>query len=349
MTCGTPTAGEAVTWRRAHLEFAQSRAPTGSQLLRGDLLLLTSSWERRCTEVTRAAHGEYRRAAVVRFAERGRSGRREAHDELLLGFAARVAGGVADVPPLEIAAVLDWHDALTRLVGGVRDEVGRAIDLVVDLSCLPKYYALLLLGYCLRTGAARSVTLFYAEGRYAPADSNVSLATDHAFTAGDWSAVQVPYFEGRQAFGRGISILASIGFETFQARKLIQTHEADHHVLVAPSPGFSPEYEERSEAEVRALCTALDLPMGEVLRASAGDAVATAELVIGVVDGQEGLNEVGLCLGTKPQALGFGLAALIRPDLTLVCRFPESYAETETPPTGTSWAYRVGDLSSSGA
>jgi len=335
----------AVTWRRGHVEVRQERRISERLEAAGDLLVLTSSWERRCIEVSRVKHGRYFAAAVVTFAEEGASGRRAKHDAELARLAADHAGIVTDLGRYSVSDVESWRNALAEFVAATRITLGRPLDVVVDVSCLPKYYMLTLMGYCVSSGSVRSLRLLYAEGRYAPSDGNTSLAPDHAFTEGTWRSLPVPYLEGRLSPDKKVEIVASIGFETFQARKLIRAYEAERHRLVTPYPGFSPEYGDQSEKEAKALATNLDLDEREILRCPAGDAAAAAEIVVDVLDHGGRFKEIGLCLGTKPHAIGFGVAALIRPDFTLVCRMPDRYVETETPAIGITWSYEVRDLS----
>lgn len=341
----TPARKTDVIWRRGHVEVRQTCRISERIEVGGDLLVLTSSWERRCLEVGRVRHDRYAAAAVVTFAEEGTSGRRAEHDAELARLAANHAESVTDLGQHSVSDVESWRNSLAEFVAGTRIALGRPLDIVVDVSCLPKYYMLTLMGYCMSSGSVRSMRLLYAEGRYAPSDGNTSLAPDHAFTEGAWRSLPVPYLEGRLSPDKKVEVVASIGFETFQARKLIRVYEAERHRLVTPYPGFSPEYGDQSEKEAKALATNLDLDEREVLRCPAGDAAAAADIVVDLLDRCGRFKEVGLCLGTKPHAIGFGVAALIRPDFTLVCRMPDRYVETETPATGVMWSYELRDLS----
>lgn len=336
------------TWRKSHLELTQSKALSANHEAFGDLLILTSSWERRCLEIANVNHGAYTSAALVRFAEEGTSGRRKEHDGFLARLAAAHAQNIVELACGPTSAVDSWRDGITDLVSSVRCEVGRPLDVVVDVSCLPKYYMLTLLGFCFSSGSVRSLKLIYAEGRYAASDGDSSLAPDHAFTEGSWRSLQVPFLEGRWSPDKKVEILASIGFETFQARKLIRLYEAERHTLITPYPGFSATYSEQSEREAQSLASNLELEDREILRCPAGDAAAVAEKVVDVLDRGGRYKEVGLCMGTKPHAIGLGLAALVRPDFTLVCRMPDRYIETETPSTGLTWSYGLRDLSVAG-
>lgn len=331
--------------RRGHLAISESCAPTIEHALRGDALLLVSSWERRCTEVCAANVDSFETAAVVRFGETGETGRRAEHDAILLEHARTHAGTLVDLPSLSVYDFFGWRDALADFIIATKVRLKRPIDLVVDMTCLPKYYLLLTLGFALKAGVVRSITFFYAEGQYAPAGAKVALAKDHSFTHGEWTSFPVPYLEGELNPDRKVRVIASVGFETFQARKFIRSYEAERHILVTPNPGFTVEYEVRSDAEAHALASNLDVAAEEMIRAPAGGVVATSAEVMTVLDADDRFNDIGLCLGTKPQALGMGIAAQLRPRFTLVCRVPSTYVEADTPALGKSWIYMIEDLS----
>lgn len=90
----TPSGRPDAVWRKSHLEVRQNRGASERHDASGDLLILTSSWERRSVEISRINHGQYARAAVLMFAEEGTSGRRAEHDALLTRLANEHAFGV---------------------------------------------------------------------------------------------------------------------------------------------------------------------------------------------------------------------------------------------------------------
>lgn len=328
----------------AHIRAVEETNDTPELSLDGDLLLLTSSWEKRCLEITRARHGRYNRGAMIGFAELGESELRPEHDEALQAFLAKQTDSQTVFEPMASSDLQGWRDAIREfLVDGAR-AAGRPIDLLVDLTCLPKYFALLVLGFALKAGVARRITFFYAGGRY-DLTARDNLSPVQSFTEGDWRSFQVPYLEGDLSADRKVRIVAAIGFETYQARSFIEAYEAESHELIMPYPGFSPDYEPRGENETKALATFLDIDMDRVHRVPAGSAVQSAELALNLYSKGKPYRDLALCLGTKPQALGLGLAALCLPHVTVVCRIPSRYAETSTPPSGRSWVYRVEDTS----
>src|SRR3712207_6434690 len=83
--------------RRAHLQVRQTRRYSGQHSLRGDLLILVSSWEGRCLEVLNAQHERYPVAALIRFSEIGHSGRRSRNDQVLLGAINDISASPTDI------------------------------------------------------------------------------------------------------------------------------------------------------------------------------------------------------------------------------------------------------------
>lgn len=339
------TSSHFIAAQRGHLALSETRAPTAEHALSGDALLLVSSWERRCTEICVAQIEKFDTAGVLRFAEPGSSGYRAKHDITLAAHARTHAEHFVDLKSLSVHDFLGWRAALTEFIVATKVRLKRPIDLVVDMTCLPKYYLLLILGFSVKAGAVRSITFFYAEGKYAGAEASTLLRTDRAFTQGEWAAFPVPYLEGELNPDRKIRVIASIGFETFQARKFIRAYEAERHILITPNPGFTDEYEERSDQEANALASSLEIATEEIIHCPAGGVIETSLAAMAVLDGDHRYNEVGLCLGTKPQALGLGIAAQLRPQFTLVCRVPAAYVESDTLALGNSWLYIITDLS----
>ena len=129
--------------RRGHLGLSETCRPTADNALRGDALLLVSSWERRCTEICGAQIGLFETSAVVRFLETGVSGRRAKHDATLIGHARDKAAHYAELVSLSVRDFFGWRDVIADYIIETMNRVQRPIDLVVDMTCLPKYYLLL--------------------------------------------------------------------------------------------------------------------------------------------------------------------------------------------------------------
>jgi hypothetical protein len=197
----------------------------------------------------------------------------------------------------------------------------------------------------MRTGLAYRITIFYAEGNYSPPEGLVRSMDRYSFTQGDWRSVLVPYLDGGMSPDRKIRLIATTGFEAFQARTFMRSYEADAHQLIVASPGFLSEYDDKARREAKSLIKSLDLDKKNIAYCHAGRSIDVAQRIL-ELSSESRWYDIGLCLGTKPHAIGVAMAGLADPNLTVVCRTPAAYVESETPATGHSWIYDVIDRSS---
>lgn len=327
----------------AHLQLSQRSGNARDFVIESDVMISVSSWERRCTEILNARI-DTTSAVVLRFAEQGNSGRRRLHDDMLTLALDRRTGRFQDLPFLSALDYENWKEVLAQFLIDEYRSHSRRLHISIDSSCCPKSILLFLIAFGIRTGLAYRVTVFYSEGNYTPPEGVVKSLDRYSFTQGDWRSVLVPYLEGGVSPERKTRLIATTGFEAFQARTFIRSYEADAHQLIVASPGFLSEYDEKARREARSLIKGLDLDRKSVAYCHAGASIDVAKQVLGLLAGSR-WYDIGLCLGTKPHAIGVGMAALADPTLTVVCRTPVAYVESETPATGHSWIYEVMDRS----
>jgi hypothetical protein len=340
------------SYSRAFVTLTERRFETPHVRVSGDLLLYVSSPEPRCLEILRTSGNNFGLAAVLRFTERDREGRRERHDSALLTEAAQRAREVAHLSSLSIFDYDEWMGVLTNLLVDARHKIGHPLDVVLDGSCLPKHYLLFIMGLGFRAGLIRRLRIFYAEANYQAARASSAAqsakgSATYQFSTGAWKAFSVPYFEGDVGVERPTRAIVSLGHETFRARTFVKSYEADRHVVVLASPGFSPDVEMAGDAEADAFLNYLEVPSDAVFRCPAGSARSVATLLDSVAEGStRRYHDIGICIGTKPHTVGMGVAGLLYEDMTLICRIPEGYPTSATGATGISWVYQVEDRSS---
>ncbi|WP_134495991.1 hypothetical protein [Microvirga pakistanensis] len=235
------------------------------------------------------------------------------------------------------------------LLTSIRSQLGRPVRVAIDTSCLPKHYILYLIGLSFENSLVSEMQLFYAEGLYSPvhlgANGNEG-SNAYRFSMGEWRPLAIPYFEGELALENKSRIVASLGFETLEARKFIRTYQADKYAVILPFPSHSPEYEEIGTRDGEMLARELDVPETEIYHCPAGSASNMARLLDTELKTPKGFSDTLMSLGTKPHAVGMGVHALINKRATVICRVPAQYPENETAATGSSWVFRIQDRSS---
>jgi hypothetical protein len=236
------------------------------------------------------------------------------------------------------AKILDEFSAVAR-------RIGRPFSLTIDISTCPKIYFLQLLAFAIGSGIVSQAQVFYAETAYDGEPLQKSgVASGYRFTDGAWQSLPVPYLEGHFRPGRRRHAVVSIGGDSPSVDKLIRRYEPERLTLISPIPSIS----ESIEADIRRETEAIRKSFGEtdVIEVGAFDVVRAFSILSQTSPKWTDKEEVCLfCLGSKPQSLAIGLSALIDQRLPVVCRVPTRYLERAHTATGSSWLFRIRDLS----
>ena len=311
-----------------------------------DIGLFASSWDRRCVCIAGAAKFSCSSSLLLLFDARDREGLRDMHDPLLVDYLGRHSGETRIITGSSIDTESLWQrlqGELLRVIAGHR----RPLHLYVDLATVPRFYALGVLAFCIKSGFIKRATIGYAEGRYPEKKADLSVVESFPFTLGRWTTVSVPYLGGRIDPHLRKFFLVSVGFEGGKVLRVVTREDPDRVSLLFPEPGFRAEYETLTGEANRELIERWLIPPEQIVRARAGDAIeAWKVLSAAAVErfGQE--NVYYLCCGTKPHSLAFALRSFVREEAVVVYNVPEHYNEVDVFPNGVYWRYEITDLSS---
>ncbi len=328
-------------FRRAWLAADSTDASTPRGLVDGeyDLLVMTSSWDSRCLCLLEC---EIRadRAVGIFFENRGAGELRDSHDPQVRAFLNRASPQVSELRYGSDALDELWN-AIWQETLDARAGTGRALRVMLDLSTCPRYFALALLAAGFRSHLFAELVVFYAEGRYPPPTPE---DPHEPFTAGRWETVPVPLLEGRSAPGLPRHYVVSVGFEGSKTLRALSNEGADAITVVFPRPAVAPEYEQRSEQANQILFDEFGVSREELIDAPAGDAIATWRAVDSGHERWHGTETFYLTAGTKPQALGLALDALVDGQASVMYAKPANHKETAIVPLGRYWRYTISDL-----
>jgi hypothetical protein len=329
-------------YRQRHILGSSFKSDEAGELLsdKFDLMVLVSSWDTRCISIVEGddLHAKY--GVTMYFNARDNKGLRDKHDLLLENFCKascsafnKVCGSSTDVHGM-------W-DKLLKLIIIARRECGRPIRVFVDISSCPKYFAMAILGYCLRTGIAEKVTMFYAEGIY---EEKVE-ASEVAFTGGHWSTVAVPSLEGTYDPEKKRFYLISVGFEGFKTLRVVSKADPNRVSVLFPNPGVLKEYAQRTREDNRELC--IGIPEEQIIEAHAADVIGCwRSLEEHSSESPDTENTYYLCCGTKPHAIAMALRAIALEYPAVLYNIPEKHSVVHIRPAGEFWRYDLQDITS---
>jgi hypothetical protein len=333
-------------FRQGFLSGESYQANDPATLLQGefDLVVLSSSWDRRSVCVAQAKTFYAEHGILLLFSTRDDRGLRESHDRILTDYLNDscserhvISGDSADYRRM-------WPEFENQVIS-VRTQVGRPLRILVDLSTCPRYFSLGLLARAIRGGIADRVSFFYAEGTYPEEASDEDK--HELFTAGGWEAVAIPGLEGEWDPEKRRMYLVSVGFEGSKTLRLISRAEPDRVALLFPDPGVREEYVKRTWENNKPIIDAFRIQSTEIIRAPAGDAIfAWSAIASQSPDNDTQDNVYYVCCGTKSHSLALGLRALALQTPAVLYIAPDRHRVVDTSPLGIYWRFDIADVSS---
>ena len=334
------------------LHSEQVCAPT-NQLIAGrfDVVLTASSWEPRCMEILKLQNLSAKLGLLLLFDEMGKTGRRERHDQVLTEW---LRGCTDQQRFVRGVRSTDESAVFKRLIESIDTcykFFGRPFSILVDISCFPKPYFLLALAYSLKSGYVNEISLFYSQAEYSNDYTEAVLRrryreNSYFFTEGEWRGVAVPFLERGISLEKDNEIVATLGFEGRRSEKFIKKYDPDEVTIIIANPGFTDGYTEVSVIENQFIVKSFAIIENEIVNFGAGDMNSVFKFAVSFAKNHGGHSALSyFCLGTKPHALGMGLAALVVDNTPVIARLPERFIEKNTNASGISWLYRVLDMS----
>lgn len=321
-----------------HILATSQRLATYAEIAgKYDFALLASSWDGRSVCIADAAKLRTTRTAVLLFDLRDDKGRRDRHDKVLLDYAGTVSDQTVKIRGKSTDVEVIWEQIAECILAQARDS-GRPLNVLLDLSACPRYYAAALVSACLGKGLAATLTVVYAEGKY-PRDKDVT------FLSGKWRMVAVPGLDGRYDPAKKRFFLVSVGWEGWRTLRSVSQSDPDRVSLLFPDPASDPDYVSESERHNKDLIDQYCIPDGQVIRATACDAVeAWQRLTEANIEDRVKDNITYLMMGTKPHSLALALRATILGDPTVLYVVPEEHSVVHTEPNGVFWQYEFRDV-----
>ena len=310
-----------------------------------DVVVMTSSWDRRCASLTSCDSIKAKYSLLLLFDTRDNLGLRDKHDLHLKTYLNLIC---SENPKLVKGRSEDvevmWGNIFMNILK-IRQLVSRPLNILIDLSACPRYYALAMLGGCIRSGIAAQITFFYAEGVYESPKEKLEVI-EFSFTQGKWKTVPVPFLDGSYVPEKEKFYLVSVGFEGAKTMRVLNKEDPDRVSLLFPDPGTHPGYVEKTEAINRSIIEEFKIPPEQIVRAKAGDAINAWKKLSENNLERENENIHYLCCGTKPHALGQALRAISLGHPSVLYNVPESHTVTSIYPSGQYWRFTISDLSS---
>jgi hypothetical protein len=329
------------------LVFRQQELAPGAKLAsKYDVIMAGLSWEDRATFCLSRLADTAAEVMLVKFdsrsapVEEAKARQLAAFRSILSNVSVKVLGRSTDTQKNLFALKMWLQDCYVA--------AGRPLSILMDVTCIPKTYVLYLLSLGFTEELVARLDCLYAPGNYdLMADDRVgssSLSGPRSLLSeGEWFSRQVPYLEADDYIANDCDVLVTLGGELGLALPFIERYEPRRLGLVfisetAPGsaqlmlPSERLAYEELLR-EPNA--TRTDLPLC--------DAIGVASHVLQFVGASAARGVTGMAIGSKPHALGLGLAGLASTKIEIVCRTPAAYRPINVAASGRLMLYEIED------
>lgn len=327
--------------------FRQRELAPDVRLVRSyDIVVAGLSWEDRGTfSLTKFVHLS---AEVTLLKFKSRS---TLVDEAKARQLATFQASLGKVSVKELGSSTDTPKNFPALKAWLQDlytAIGRPLSILIDVTCIPKTYVLFLLGLGFTEELVARLDCLYAPGTYDLMTDNrtgsSSLSGPRSLLSeGEWSSRQVPYLESNNYISNDCDLLVTLGGELGLTLPFIECYEPRRLGLIfisetAPGSAYPMLPSERLAYE-----ELLREPNAECTDLGLCDAIAVAAYALQFAGESATRGITGMALGSKPHALGLGLAALSNTNMGIVCRTPVAYRPINVAASGKLMLYEIED------
>ncbi len=296
---------------------SEEQADSPAQLIRGnfDLIIVGASWDLRCQSILACRELYTENAVILAYRNKGRTGRSADSLKLLREFFRRAVASRTHVVEMESADMIGSWTVLRECVVETYSALGRPLRIAIDLSSVPRYVSLGLLGFCTRSGTASQVTYWYtAAARYEVEHEGGAVIDNYQFTVGRWLPQPIPALSRPTSGGRPMHLIVSAGIEGPLIRRMVEDLEpAMLSMLYAVNN--QNEVSEKARSENRALEQSFLLSPDDSVDLPLFSTASVVSTLGGLLDryqidpqGREVEHSL-LVSGAKPHALAFAIAA----------------------------------------
>jgi hypothetical protein len=313
-----------------------------------DLAFFASSWDSRCVEIEKQKNLNFDNSVLLLFERRDAYGYRDRHDKILNNIVNKSKNEHYIITDKSEEIDNIWKQ-LKKIIYTVVYNKKKPINLFIDISTYPKYFALGIIAICLKLGFAKKIKIFYSEAKYGNEAKKVNEEEiEYIFTLGKWDTRAIPFLKSIHDPGKKKYYLVSVGFEGNKTMQIVNRKDPDRVSLLFPDPGYMNNYISKTYYENKELIDSYQIPEKHIIKANAGDAIEAWKILDQASPEKEKIENVHyLCCGTKPHAIALALRAICLEYPTVLYRLPEKHKFVEVEPIGRYWEYEVNDSSAS--
>ena len=309
-----------------------------------DLIIMSSTWDRRCVcIIENDLSADY--SIMLKFKLRDEYGLQDDHDEKIYNYLLKIT---KNKPIKEIFEESINVDKFTILLSDKIYDVflnnKGQMNVLLDLSTCPRYYALSILAILICHGLISKLTISYAEGIYSHKD--LGCSNKLSFSKGKWKTIPISSFSQISDPEKMKYLMVSIGYEGNKTIRAVNRVDPNRISILFPDPGVTKEHVKKVDVANEELLEFYKVPENQIVRVHAADAIGVWKSLSEANLEKPEENIFYLCCGTKPHAIGLALRAISLGHPKVLYNIPSGgHSFVDVEPYGVYWKYEIEDIS----
>jgi len=229
--------------------------------------------------------------------------------------------------------IFNYESNLETILNEVPSNLSKCF---IEITGVPLLYSIAILRPLLLSFPSPSLYFLNVSANYDNGGNK-----NYQFSDGLKENIYIPGYYGRPDFSKPWIYIFLLGFEGTRSISILKQNQPDYIKAIIAEPGYQNDYNTKAIEINKAFLSEAHICNNEIIRIDAGNPVEICNCIIDIYnDFKEDANICLVPLGTKPHALGAGMAALLRTDIAIMYQVPKRYSINNTKSGKYLWLYK---------
>ncbi len=230
-----------------------------------------------------------------------------------------------------------YEESLQKIIQSIPSDLfNKKSSFFIDITGVPLIYSTSLFKILKLRFPSPDLYLLNVSASY-----TVGTNSSFQFSEGEIENIYIPSYYGRPDFSKPWLYIFLLGFEGNRSLSILKQNQPDFCEAIIAQPGYQDDYEKKAIEINSAFLSESNIEVNELIRVDAGDPVALCEKILEIYKSTPSSNICIVPLGTKPHAIGAGMASIIQENISIMYQVPKRYSMNDTKSGEYLWLYEI--------
>lgn len=233
--------------------------------------------------------------------------------------------------------IFNYEESIHKIIQSIPEYLFRQkSSFFIDITGVPLIYSTSLLKLLKLRFPSPDLYLLNVSASY-----SIGTNSSYQFSEGEIGNIYIPGYFGRPDFSKPWMYIFLLGFEGNRSLSILKQNQPDFYEAIVAEPGYQDNYFSKALEINSSFLTESNISKDEIIKIDAGDPVALCEKILEIYELNPNCNVCVVPLGTKPHAIGAGMAAIIKDDISIMYQVPKKYSMNDTKAGNSIWIYEI--------